>query len=296
MEDKISIKAAISYLFDNEKKWKHIFTWIGLFFAFMIIMTVVSLVTIIPILGIILACIIYPLIFIAEFIGYFFVIGYVYEVISNVRNGKKELPEVLVNYKERLYKGFYIMLIGSVYFTPTIIISTIVYVLAFIPFIFISESGQELAGGLTAVLVIFSILLYMVLVALTAINGFLVNAALYRYYTHEKLGEAFKFSEVFEIFKKGWAGNMKLFWKRMLIRSLVTLIMLVVYGAFILAFVLGEQLDQSLQIFIVVAAICVYFISILAIMAGTFPLVTYIYPHMKGQLFRMWDKEGLKKI
>ncbi len=308
MEDKISLRKAISYIFSSDKKWQAIFSWVAILIGVVLVMVILEIPTVIPFIGIFFSCIFLPLMIILEVAGFIYAMGYVYQVIDEVRNGNLAIPSVFkADHKKRFKSGAPYMLINFVYYLPSFIVSGIIYVVAIVAFLgFAGATGSHgsnassytaAQSGASIVIILLAALVGLVIYILFILNKFLADSAVYQYIQNKKLADAFDFNKVFETFKKGMNEHLNKFLRHFVVAIFLTAVMLVCYSPLFGMLGLGMLTDTKHSSYGMLSILlcCAYFVGIFVYYIVLIPISFYILPNMTGQMYRIWDKRGLNK-
>ncbi|MBN1915644.1 DUF4013 domain-containing protein [Candidatus Dojkabacteria bacterium] len=309
MNDKISLRKAWVTFSSNPDKWKFLLTWFALYAVIFGISLLINIVIVIPIIGVFLMCILVPVLIVVEFAATFFILGYIYEITDSTRLGEVKLPKILTSYKERLTFGAKIFLVSFIYNLPSVVIATVLYIVFVFgiftlgatvnsePFVQ-SQSWNSTTSTLQLVVLVTIGLISVLLVTfLFVINKFLVDSAVYKFLVSKRdLSKGFKFSSVFQIFKNGIRENLLLFWKNLILGVIVTVITIVLLSPAAVLFIFSVSSDSEISSILGISSLCFYGLGILALYVVLTPVTYYIYPHLVGQIYAIWDKKGLDKV
>lgn len=305
MNDRISLGNAWAAFWTHPKKWEFILIWLGLYAGIFAISFLLNLLSVIPIIGVILMCVTIPFMLVLEFAATFFILGYTLEIADSTRLGKTEFPKILSNLKERLLFGGKAFLLSFIYNLPTVVIFIGLYIsffvgIAMLTGIRLSDDPAALNNGsllvsLLALLIV--VVLLFVVIAVAILNRFLVDSAIYKLLVSKRdLAMGFKFNSVFEIFKKGFKHNLSLLWNKFLMGLIFGVITLVLISPAIILFVFTTGMDNDASAVLGISAFCFYILAIVILSVLAIPVSYYVYPHLIGQMYAIWDKKDLDKV
>ncbi len=297
MQNKLSVREAINYLWSSPNKWGRIVTWIAAAIAIEGVSIGLQVLANVPIIGIILFCVIYPFWLVFSFLAAFYIYGYTLEVMKIGRAGSKELPEVFKDMKSRLGEGGKLYLIYLVYSLPLVFVYTILILLAIVPFILFNESTSEPNTIAILLMILLGVVMVLALIVATMAVVFAYQASIYRYISDNNLGQAFQFGKVFQVLKRGIKEQLIYTLKGFGLSIILTVVIVLLFTPAFLLLVFGVgSFDENVRIIMTVLAIVAGLIALVPTMIIAVSCQYYVFPHLYGQMFRVWDQKGLNKI
>ena len=155
---------AFTYIFEDKE-------WVSK----LVLTVILVIVSFIPIFGLLAVCAL---------------LGYITEIIKNVRNGHPRPLPKWVNYGDKMTRGAYVLLAWIIYNLPLILVSTLLYT-------FSTNIGASIFGSLAYVLIVFCAL--PLLFIYTAVAWTMLAVGVIRYGDTGDSGVFYQFGKLFRV-------------------------------------------------------------------------------------------------
>ncbi len=256
--------------FTDLKDWQNRLLYIGgAYFLMVFGWIIISVVFIIPVLGIFIGCILGVALFIFSIAFSFYIEGYRLELIAAVSKGQgMETVHFNTNFTERMVKGFWILSARQLYLLPIIILMILSFMPAFIGIISSPSTYMTSCSGVNpcshtdstaTLLTITSSLLFYVTILVGIVYQAFVRyviepGMMIAYLKDGKFGSMFKLKEIWRFDKRNWENLLLYLAMTMLIGfvmsfviSIAGVLIFLCVGIFLLPVVLGFQLAYQLH-------------------------------------------------